>query len=63
MKPNPLYVIEYYQGKSLVETIGQDDPMPRSVMRWKQKELRRTTHKTGILIPVCINKEQRRCAR
>lgn len=55
MKPNPLYVIEYYQGKSLVETIGLDKPMPRTVMRSKINLLRRTTHKTGELIPVPTN--------
>lgn len=55
MKPAPLYVLEYYQGGRLMETIGLNQPMTRSVMRFRQSELRRTTHKTGELIPVCIN--------
>lgn len=59
MNPSPLYIIEYYQGNTLVETIGLNNPMTRTVMRWKQKELRSTTHKTGILIPVCINERER----
>lgn len=56
-RPNPLYVLKYYQGKTLMETIGLNNPMPRAVMRWKMKELRRTTHKTGDLIPECINSD------
>lgn len=55
-KPNQLYVLEWYpDGVTLKETIRKDDPMPRSVMRWKMKELRRTTHKTGSLVPKPID--------
>ena len=61
MRPRPLFVIKYYQGKLLQETIGfngTQKPMTRSQMRLKMDELRRTTHKTGILIPDQTNKEK-----
>lgn len=44
-------MLEYYQGKFLQETIGKDNPMSASKMRYKTDLLRRTTHKTGVLIP------------
>lgn len=51
IKPATKYVIKHFQGLFLQETIGKDKPMSAATMRWKLKELRRTTHKTGILIP------------
>jgi hypothetical protein len=51
IKPAPKYVIKYFQGLFLQETIGENKPMSAATMRWKLKELRRTTHKTGTLIP------------
>jgi hypothetical protein len=60
MRPRPLYVIKYYQGKRLQETIGfngTQKPMTRTQMRLKIDELRRTTHKTGMLIPKQTNRE------
>lgn len=63
MRPRPLFKIEYYQdkGKKLVETIGYNgtqNPMTRTQLRLKIDELRRTTHKTGMLIPVQTNREE-----
>jgi hypothetical protein len=58
MRPRPLYVIKYYQdqGKFLIETIGKDLPMSRLKARNTLAQLRRTTHKTGVLIIERANK-------
>lgn len=62
MRPRPLFKILYYQdnGKRLVETIGfngTQNPMTRTQMRLKIDELRRTTHKTGILVSKQTNSQ------
>lgn len=63
LRPRPLFKIEYYQdkGRKLVETIGfngTQQPMTRTQLRLKLDELRRTTHKTGILVTKQTNKEE-----
>jgi len=55
LKQPPLYFIQYFQGKRLIETIRQSQPMSRTTMKHMIQELRRTTHKTGQLIPVRWN--------
>jgi hypothetical protein len=62
-KPIALYVIKYYHGLILKETIGLDKPMTRGNARWKANQLRRTTHKTGILIPEPVNKQSNDISR
>lgn len=41
-----LYDLEYYVGKTKLETVMYN--LPITLVRWKKKVLSNTTHRTGI---------------
>jgi len=42
-----LYNLEYYSGKTKLETIMYN--LPITLVKWKKRVLRNTTHKQGVL--------------
>lgn len=55
MKPNKLYVIDYYVNGVVKETINKDQPTNKFIANWKKSTLSKSTHKLGKLVLRPIN--------
>lgn len=55
--PKTLYRLEWSPDGKVVKEVYFSEGKPISMVRWKMNQLRQSTHKAGILIPVPVQQK------